>query len=109
MEAHDGMTCMNCHVRITSLAAKLWQAVLVCDNCHALATSSCARIEMDLKRLLVLAQDRVRVALVEGKLHPTHDPQAQRDLTYKSVVDALMSRTGSDIRSTPEEVPANET
>jgi hypothetical protein len=58
------MKCSNCR----STATRTFDAVPCCADCHELARAACRRAEAQMKALLVLHRDVVRVMMVEGKL-----------------------------------------
>lgn len=59
--------CMNCNERE---ATTHWAGVLVCGDCAKMATTIYQRNERQLRALLGLLHDKIRVMLVKGKLRP---------------------------------------
>lgn len=64
------LMCINCHKSVEQNAAKLFVGVFVCPSCFTLADRLYKRSKLELEQLLVLLQDSIRVALIEGRLFP---------------------------------------
>jgi hypothetical protein len=60
--------CLHCRKAVSLGAARVFQGVTVCQACHDLAARIVARGREDLERLHLLLIDKVRVALLEGRL-----------------------------------------
>lgn len=61
------LPCMNCKEPVAHDDAHLFQGVFVCKNCHSIATRAYARLEGELKMMLTLAGETIRLALIEGR------------------------------------------
>lgn len=61
------LPCMNCKQPVPHDAAHLFQGVFVCGDCHSMASRAFARLEGELKMMLTLAGETIRIALIEGK------------------------------------------
>lgn len=66
----DQLQCMNCQNRVPQEDAKLFAGVFVCPTCHMFAERLYRRSELELKQLLSVLQDAIRVAIIEGRLTP---------------------------------------
>lgn len=66
----DSLNCMNCQAPVEQADAKLFAGVFVCPTCHMFAERLFRRSEAELKQLLVVLQDAIRIALIEGRLTP---------------------------------------
>ena len=62
------MKCSNCGEEADSV----WAGVVVCQNCKRLADLLMRRNEQQFKTMLVLAKDKLRALLLEGKLRGQH-------------------------------------
>lgn len=71
------MKCTNCGA---STATETFDAVPCCPDCHELARAACRRAETQMKALLVLHRDVVRVMMVEGKLRVSNASDLQSAL-----------------------------
>lgn len=60
---------MNCRTPVQEKNGKVFAEVFVCPTCYTMAEHLHTRCEGELKRLLLLLRESIRVALVEGKLH----------------------------------------
>jgi len=64
----QAMPCMNCHLPTTEEDAKVFAEVYVCSACHTIAERLFFKCEGELKRMLLVLKEAIRIALVEGKL-----------------------------------------
>lgn len=65
----SGLPCMNCNKPTSDEDGKLFAEVFVCSTCYTTAERLYQRLEGELRRLLLLSKETIRVALIEGKLH----------------------------------------
>jgi len=63
----DGLPCMNCKRQVDPEQAKLFAEVFVCEDCHTMAVHFWDRMELELRYLLTMAKESIRIALLEGK------------------------------------------
>jgi len=61
------MRCMNCGAPINDDGETVL-SVVVCSTCATLARRSLEQLEDQLKQLMVLAQEAVRISLIRGEL-----------------------------------------
>ena len=66
----ERLRCMNCHSAVEQDDAKIFAGVFVCPTCHTFAERLYRRSELELKQLLTVLQDAIRIALIESRLVP---------------------------------------
>jgi hypothetical protein len=59
---------MNCRKPVDEKNARVFAEVYVCPDCYTLAEHLFDKCSAELKRMLLLLKEAIRVALVEGKL-----------------------------------------
>lgn len=70
------LPCMNCKKPVDSGTAKIFANVFVCDGCYMIAERSLHRLESELRGLLLLAEETIRLALIEGRMNfGEHNPK----------------------------------
>jgi hypothetical protein len=62
------LACLNCSAVVAPEDGKEFGGVFCCPTCHLLATRLYERGSRELKQLLILMHESIRVALVEGRL-----------------------------------------
>lgn len=77
MTESNGLPCMNCKTVIASDAGMFFAQVFVCPTCHTQATHFFHRLEGELKSLLTLSQEAIRIALVKGQFHFPEGPRGE--------------------------------
>lgn len=84
----DGLPCLNCKKPTPEGDAKVFAEVFVCSACHGMAERLFQRLEGELRRLLLLSKETIRVALVEGKLHfeHTNEREVPKDELFKMIL-----------------------
>lgn len=65
----DSLKCLNCSEPVPAEEAKVYAQVFVCPTCYDRAERLFKRSEKELKMLLTMLQEAIRVALIEGRLH----------------------------------------
>lgn len=63
------MNCLNCDKPVPEQDARLFASVFCCPTCFEVASRLYQRLEGELKKLLIISKETIRVALIEGKLH----------------------------------------
>lgn len=66
---NEGLACMNCGKATPESDAKVFAEVFVCSTCFTMAERVFHRLEGELRRLLLVSKEAIRVALIQGKLH----------------------------------------
>jgi hypothetical protein len=64
----DGLKCMNCMIEVGPNEGDLFAAVFVCPRCHAVATRLYERGQQDVRRVLTMMHEAIRVGLLHGQL-----------------------------------------
>lgn len=67
------LTCMNCDVTVDPDEGKVFAQVFVCPTCYAMAERLYQRGEQELKSLLILQLEAIRLALVEKRFYFSPD------------------------------------
>lgn len=65
----SGLPCMNCRKPTADEDGKVFAEVFVCSTCYTMAERMFHRLEGELRRLLLLSKETIRVALIEGKMN----------------------------------------
>ena len=60
--------CLNCHRKVLGTECKLFFGVMVCGDCHTVATVVYDRSRTELRAIMLVLQESIRIALVEGRL-----------------------------------------
>lgn len=85
------MECMNCHKEVEPGDAKIFAEVFCCPTCFTIAERTYKRLEGELRKMLVMSRETIRVALVEGKLHlPEGETQ---DVSKEDVLRMIVQMT----------------
>ena len=63
-----GLPCLNCQADVPGESALFFAGVFVCGDCHAIATRLLERGEQELRRMLTMQQEAIRIALINGQL-----------------------------------------
>jgi hypothetical protein len=80
---------MNCKAPVAPGAAKLFAGVYVCLGCHEVASRLETRGTAELKALLTLQREAIRIALVEGRL-VLGPAEPARELSKREVLQEVM-------------------
>jgi hypothetical protein len=60
--------CLNCKTEVSQEKAKVFAGVFVCPDCYTKAERLYNKCEGELKQLLLVLKEAIRVALVKGAL-----------------------------------------
>lgn len=83
------LPCLNCGKEVSSEDAQLFAGVFVCPTCDLFAKRLYSRSEQELKQLLFLLKESIRLALTQGKLMPgEHVPLD--DLPKKDLLEMIV-------------------
>lgn len=63
-----GLPCMNCQQQVAEKDGKVFAGAFVCPACHEMAERLYSRCDGELRRLLLLLREAIRIAIVEGRL-----------------------------------------
>lgn len=99
------LPCLNCKTSVEHDKAKVFQGVFVCEQCFEIATRSYARLERELKMMLTLAGETIRLALIEGRLHlGAHDAkEVPKSELLRSVADLAEKQQQKRLAAAAEE------
>jgi hypothetical protein len=88
------VNCMNCGKKAPASTFKLCLGVMVCDDCDVIANTVYDRGRVELRSLLTLLQESIRLALMEGRLNFTSDvdPSASKRDILKTIVQLVELR-----------------
>jgi len=75
------LPCMNCKTPIDD--GKFFAEVWVCSDCHGMATRFYDKAQADMRKIMVMMKETIRIGLIEGKL------QFAGDLETKSPQETL--------------------
>ena len=89
----SGLPCVNCQEPTSEQDAKLFAGVFVCMSCHARAGRVYIRGESELRRLLCVYQEAIRIALIEGRLFGPE--QYEESPSKESVLREVIALTSS--------------
>jgi len=97
------LPCMNCKTPVKHDAAKLFQGVFVCGGCHEIATRAFTRLERELKMMLTLASETIRLALIEGRLQlgPAESGDIPKSELMRSLIELAEKRQKKDVKEVP--------
>ena len=62
------LNCMNCKREILPNKGEIYLKVFICHNCKLIAERLYERAQKDVKHLLVMMKEAIRLGLVQGKL-----------------------------------------
>lgn len=65
---------MNCRAPVEESGGKLFKGVWTCATCHGYAERAYQRLQKELKYLLTVSGEAIRIALIEGRMHPPTEP-----------------------------------
>jgi hypothetical protein len=85
----DGLPCLNCQKPVQATEARIFAGTFVCPACFAIATRMEARLTSELKRLLLMTREAIRISIVERRLVLGPADEA-RDLSKKEVLEAII-------------------
>jgi len=83
-----GLPCVNCKRDIAENEAEFFAGILVCKDCNRVATHLCERAHKELKWLLLMHQELIRNAIVQGKLQ-LQVQQGLEEVSRDELLEAL--------------------
>lgn len=86
------LPCMNCKKPVEQDQGKFFTQVYVCETCYTLAQRFHDKLERELKNLLLLSKEAIRVALVQGKFHLSE--ASLQDISKKEVLEEILRMEG---------------
>jgi hypothetical protein len=88
----EGLPCVNCRQKVGQVNAKFFDGVFLCPSCHGVALRVEERLTSELKMLLVMLREAIRVAACDGKLHLS-DTGIAPEASKKDVLEAVLQLT----------------
>jgi|SRR5690606_32645055 len=85
------LTCLNCKAPVAEEDIKFFGKAFVCAVCHTTATHFYERLTKDLKNLLLVAHEAIRVALVEGRFHLAEN--GLKEVSKKELLEEILKMT----------------
>jgi hypothetical protein len=86
---------VNCHKDIESSEAKMFAEVLVCPDCYVVAERLFERGNKELRMMLVVLKEMIRLALVKGELQFM---QAQSEETNSEDMMKRFARLAQEVQ-----------
>ena len=71
------INCLACKQPVAEKDGKLFAECFVCPGCYQLATHLYERGERDVRWLLVMLKEALRIAILKGELRLTEDAQGE--------------------------------
>lgn len=87
--SEECMRCLNCGKEVRPTEAKLFAEVFLCPTCYVQADHFYLRLDHELKSLLVLAKDAIRVALLQGKF--SFPENGSQEVSKREVLEAILT------------------
>lgn len=83
-----GMPCLNCNKSVSQPEGNIFAGVFVCQECYERASRLHHRLEMELRKMLMMSREAIRIALVEGKLH--FGTEQARDISKEELLKMIV-------------------
>jgi hypothetical protein len=81
------LSCLNCKKAVAPDQVKFFAEAFVCADCYLIAEQLYAKGQQELKMLLLLLKESIRVAIVKGELQ--FQPQQLRDMPKSDLLAHL--------------------
>lgn len=88
MSENNTLPCMNCKKPVATDAGMFFAEVFICPTCHTMSVHFYQRLERELKGLLTMSQEAIRIALVKGQFHFPEGPRGE--LTKREVLETAL-------------------
>jgi hypothetical protein len=85
------MNCTNCKKELLSGQAAVFHDVIICLDCHKMATTIMERAKAQVKMMLLVYADILRVALIKGTLQFPELPVEQ--LTIPDIMKGVIEKS----------------
>lgn len=79
---------MNCSAPVPSGKGQFFAEVFVCETCHTQAAHFWQRSEKELRNLLTITKESIRLSLISGKF--VFPEGQQGDLSKREVLEAVL-------------------
>lgn len=91
------LSCMNCQNAVAPNDAKIFATVFCCPSCYFIAERLAVRAEEELKRMLIIHRDQIRIAMVTRQLSFS-SPEQVTEASKKDIFEAIVKL--QDMRDT---------
>jgi hypothetical protein len=98
------LPCMNCKVAVEPEKAKVFMGVFCCEQCHEIATRQYQRLERELRAMLTLTGETIRLALIEGRMHLSAN-QDMKETPKSELLRSLIDLAEKRAKLLPKETP----
>lgn len=95
------LPCMNCKADVPAGEGKFFAEVFVCARCQTMAVHFHERLERELRFLLTMAKESIRISLVQGKFNFPEGPAGEP--SKKDVLEAILALEETRDRVTKEQ------
>lgn len=84
----DDLACMNCRKPVPTGEVKFFAEVFLCGVCNTQAVHLHERLERELKHLLVMSKEAIRISLVKGEFSFPEGPGSE--VSKREVLEQVM-------------------
>ena len=82
------LKCMNCQKELQPNGGEFFMEVFICSSCKLIAERLYERAQQDVKHLLVMMKEAIRLGLVQGQLQ-FRDPEQVEEVTRPNLLNKL--------------------
>lgn len=100
------LKCMNCQREILPNRGEFFMEVFVCSDCKRVAERLYERAQQDVKHLLVMMKEAIRLGLVQGKLQfrdPTQVEEVSRPDLLTKMAELAEKAREEQAKASPKE------
>lgn len=95
-----GLSCVNCGADVHPDEAKFYAQIFVCPKCYSIAERLYTRGEEELKMLLLILHEAIRMSIVQGQLQ--FSPQQLDEMKREDLLEHLQKLAGKVRSGKPE-------
>lgn len=99
----SGLSCVNCGKETPSDKAKFFAQVFCCEDCYTIAMRLLERGDKELKMLLLLLKESIRVSMVNRTL--SFSPEQLGDMPREDLLEALQKMASKARMEATQEKP----
>jgi len=97
----QGIPCKNCDKLVSESDGKIFAEVFVCPTCYAMAEQLYNKCAGELRRMLTVLREAIRISLVKGELQ--YGPaQPLEDMTKEELLTTIGKLTEKKNGSAPQ-------
>ena len=86
--SNELLRCMNCKAPVNANEGEFFAEVFLCKDCNTQAVHFWHRTEKELKHLLTVSKEAIRLSLITGKFSFPEGPQG--DLSKRDVLQEVL-------------------